>query len=248
MNQFLEKMKNSAPKNQLSTKLLNFSNRILIGFVLALFFVFTAFEYTLEKNTFTPKNDEVVTTDDGYLPPITIRKVEDVKKPAPPKQKTPEIKIVEKIEKTALTEKAEDPSDVKVDIDKNYFGMGEEIIDEKELPRSSVEIFPHTANCAGLKGEALKACSMQDIVNHIKKSIEIPEILKDIGGRQGANMTFVINEEGKVEQIKVEQQTHKSMGDAAKKAIEKLPQMTPPSQHGQAVPLSVTVPVVVRIQ
>jgi hypothetical protein len=89
---------------------------------------------------------------------------------------------------------------------------------------------------------------MQDIVNHIKKAIEIPEILKDIGGRHGANMIFVINELGKVEQITVDQQTHKSMEEAAKKAIEMLPQMTPPSQHGQAVSLIITVPVVVRIQ
>jgi hypothetical protein len=229
-------------------KFFNFTNRFLSGFVIALFSVFTAFEYTIDKNIPKLENDKVVQADDSYLPPITIRKVEEVKKPEPPKQKSPEMKIVEKIEKTEPIEKVDDQIEAAMNIDKNFFGMGEEYIDEKGPPRSSVEVFPHTATCAGLHGEALKACSMQDIVNHIKKAIEIPEILKDIGGRHGANMIFVINELGKVEQITVDQQTHKSMEEAAKKAIEMLPQMTPPSQHGQAVSLIITVPVVVRIQ
>ncbi|MEX2379105.1 MAG: energy transducer TonB [Vicingaceae bacterium] len=235
---------------QKSPKLLNFANRLLIGFVITLFVVFTAFEYTIERSLPKIETERGTPIEDDFLPPITIRKVDEVKKPEPPKQKTPEMKIVEKIVKTETIEKPDEKieSQVDINIDKNYYGMGEEIIDEDEPPRSSVEIFPHTAACAGLHGEALKACSMQDIVNHIKKSIEIPEILKDIGGSHGANMIFVINELGKVEQIRVDQQTHKSMGEAAKKAIEKLPQMTPPSQHGQAVSLTVTVPVVVDIQ
>lgn len=237
---------------EIKSRILNFTNRLLIGLVIALFVVFTAFEYTIVKSVPVSEGDEIcVLKDDDFLPPITIRKVEEVKKPKPPKQKGPDITIVKDIEKPKPTDKPTEPIE-KVNtatvIDKNYFGMGEEIIDEVEPPRSSVEIFPHTENCAGLNGEALKACSLQDIVNHIKREIEIPEILKEIGGRHGANMTFVINNEGKVEQIKVDRQTHRSMGEAAKKAIEKLPQMTPPSQHGQAVSLIVTVPVVVSIQ
>ncbi|MAC96373.1 MAG: hypothetical protein CMC96_12835 [Flavobacteriales bacterium] len=239
-------MKNSIENK---SRILNFTNRLLIGFVIALFVVFTAFEYTIVKSIPVSEGDEICAIkDDDFLPPITIRKVEEVKKPKPPKQKSPDLTIVKDIEKLKPSDKPIEKVNAATVIDKNYFGMGEEIIDEVEPPRSSVEIFPHTENCAGLNGEALKACSLQDIVNHIKREIEIPEILKEIGGRHGANMTFVINNEGKVEQIKVDRQTHRSMGEAAKKAIEKLPQMTPPSQHGQAVSLIVTVPVVVSIQ
>ncbi|MEQ8907927.1 MAG: energy transducer TonB [Vicingaceae bacterium] len=238
-------MKQSPRKKKI---ILSYNNRFLVGLITALLFVFMAFEYTSVKSyEKKPPERPKSIVDELIYPPITLRK--EIKEPPKPKSaKTPEIKVVKKLSKpkTKAIEPKPKKTASKFVIDPNFYGMGEEKFDEPEfIPNSVIEVFPHTNACADLSGEALKECSRLDISNKIKERFNTPEILKDIGGKQGVLMVFTINEKGLIEDIKVKQSTHESMAKAAKNAIKKLPQMTPPSHHGRKVKMTLEVPVVV---
>lgn len=205
-----------------------------------------AFEYTVERNNILvfPEMKKIL-VDELIYPPITLRK-EKLEPPKAAKTNSPEIKIVKQIIEPIPEPIDPKPVELIENIDPTFYGMDDETIDEPEfIPSMVIEVFPHTNACAGLSGEALKACSQLDISNKIKERFKTPEILKDIGGKQGVLMAFTINEYGLIEDIKVKQQTHKSMGIAAQEAIKKLPQMTPPSHHGRKVKMTLEVPVIV---
>jgi protein TonB len=235
---------------QKTPKFLDFRGRFLVGLILSLSLVLMAFEYTVERSNDYTFGNPIVDHDGEELPPITLRK-EVPEKPQPkPETKTNQIKIVENLPPEKPIEKEPKPKETEpFEFNPESYGMNiPEKLDEAELPRSSVEVFPHTNACAGLEGEELKNCSLQDIVNMIKERFVVPEILNDIGGRQGAEMSFIINEEGSVEQIETVQETHTEMGKASKAAISKLPTFVPPSHHGKKVKLIIKVPIVVSIK
>lgn len=232
-------------------KILSYSNRMLIGLSISLAFVFMAFEYTsIKTNKTFSYQPEVKIVDELELPPFRIEKKKLT--PPEPKQNTDQMKIVDELKPKEIIEvEPIKPKELKststIDINPDLYFPKEKVVEENH-PRSSVEVFPHTNNCKGLEGDALKDCSMRDLVNLIKKEFKTPGILKEIGGRQGALMSFIINQDGEVEEIKVVQETHSSMGKAAANAIKKLPSMTPPSHHGKKVKLIIEVPIVVNLR
>ncbi len=62
-------------------------------------------------------------------------------------------------------------------------------------------------------------------------------------------MSFVIDKEGHIIEIKVEQTTSKAMSKAATKAIEKLPKLDyPANQQGRNVALRMKIPIVLDLR
>lgn len=235
-----------------------FVQRFLTGLIIALGLSLTAFEwttFTIDPKDREPEIDSVYFDDDLILPPITYRKekIQELK----PKKPTPSFVVVEtttpEIKEAPEDESKKDdtPIDEKtriVDIPEPSHYGGEEILVDENLIHTTVEIFAHYDNCAGLRGEEMQACSVLEISNRVKRLFKISPQMQEIGGRQAVLMTFVIDKDGSVTDVEMLQTQNKHIAKAAAEAIKKLPPMNPASQQGRAVKLQVKIPIQVRIQ
>ena len=248
--------------NQKREKNFPFTHRFLSGLVIALAISLTAFEWTTTKFDYklpVCKGCLINTNSDiEILPAIEIEK-KVLSKPEPKPiiepinpdildivPDTPE-KINAKDDNLTVNKTQDDISHL-FDIDPTKYG-GEENPDliVENIPYTKVEIFAHYDACSMLSGEELQICSQLEISNRIKKLFRISNQLRDIGGRQGAEMTFVIDEKGEIHSIKALQSTSKAITRDVTRAIKKLPKMNPAVQQGRAVSLQVKIPIVVNI-
>ncbi len=237
-----------------------FAQRFLTGLIIALTLSLTAFEWTSTKFTPVPPEREIDTSyfdDEVIMLPIKLQKekIQALK----PESNSAKIKVVDDFEPTIIDKPKDEP--VKKDdtptnnisskigpIDPDAYGpdlnFKETDLDKIHV---KVEIFAHYDNCKELRGEELQMCSELSIKNEVKKLFRVTEQMKVIGGKQGALMTFVIDKKGNITNIETLQSNNKYVAKAAKKAIERLPQMNPAMQQGRAVPLQVKIPIVVNM-
>lgn len=237
-------------KNSSSNKVLGYTNRLLIGFIVSLSFTLMAFEYTSVKSYEIPEYDTLsLGEDDLILPPITYR-MDKIEKPEPETKTTTEMTIVENIEtienKIEIeVEPIDDPIDVTV-IDGTKL-MGEEIIIEDEPPRSSAEVYAGYGNCEGLTDSESYLCATKEIIRRIQENFEIPEGLKSTSGDYNSYVQFVVDKKGNVTNVKSVRSNHPLMGDASENAVKKLPKMNPATQRGMPVKLIMTVPITLNM-
>ncbi|MBL4707177.1 MAG: energy transducer TonB [Flavobacteriales bacterium] len=248
MKKFNQKRENKFP----------FMHRFLTGMIIALSLTLTAFEWTTIKTTFSNPDSEIeLDDDDTFLPPITYRKV---KRPIPKKTNTAEMDIVKEltpevepekeIEKEMSPEKIPSNEDLRQlsNVNPEEYG-GEEVFNEDDIfTHINIEIFAHYDDCADLVGEELMECSILELSNRIKSEFIISNQLKNIGGRQAANMFFIIDKEGNIHSIKALASSSKAIEKDAIKAIKRLPRLNPAMQQGRAVSLQLTIPIQVHIQ
>lgn len=183
-------------------KILGYTNRLLIGLIISLSFTLTAFEYTSEKSIDIPEVDTLtIGEDDLILPPITYR-MDKIEKPEPKPKTTTEMIIVENIESIESkieveVNSEEEPLDVS-NIDWESLGMGEEILIEEEIPRTSAEVYANYGGCDGLLGSDSYDCSTQEIMRRIQENFDIPDELKSEHGTFRAFIQFIVDQEGNV--------------------------------------------------
>lgn len=234
-----------------TNKKFNFTNRFLTGMVIALALTLTAFEWTTvtsEPYVFPESEiDEVV----EIVPPLRF-KIKELKKPEPQK-KSDQIKAVEELTKPKEVdepEKKPEEQNIEAQPDTNIVDQySEETLVEIDVNQvyTSVQIFAHYDECAQLRGEELMECSKLAIMKQVSENFVISEWLKDVGGRQAALASFVVDQDGNIADIKILRTTSKPMKRAAKKALEKLPPMNPAVQQGRKVKLQMKIPIIVRL-
>ncbi|MDA9313080.1 energy transducer TonB [Vicingaceae bacterium] len=231
-----------------------FAQRFLTGLIIALALSLTAFEWTTIKTTSVPPIPEIDTIyvyDGEILPPIKLQKekIQELK----PKSPIPEIEIVKTltpeivdkpVDEPTITEKPTVPevyTTKDYGPDENYTETGTDRI------HTVVEIFAHYDECKELRGLELQTCSQLSIKNKVARLFRVTEQMKSIGGNQSVLMSFVIDKEGNITNIETVQTQNKYVAKAAKKTIEKLPQLNPAMQQGIAVSLFVEIPITVRM-
>ena len=246
-------MKNPSHKRELRFP---FAQRFLTGLIIALTLSLTAFEWTSVKINPDISEIEMDSTyfdDDLILPPITYRKekIQELK----PKAPTPEFIVIDKPTPELIEPTVNEPLIVDNSTSDNtnkveFIEYGEEIYVKTNADRihTTVELFAHYDKCAKLRGDELQTCSELSIVNEVKRRFKVTEQMKSIGGKQASIMSFVIDKDGNISNIKTIQSQNKYIAKAAKKAIESLPQMIPAMQQGRAVALQVQIPIVVRME
>ena len=241
-------MKNHTAK---INKKFSFTNRFLTGMIIALAVTLTAFEWTTVTTEIIPPTfsaGETIEMD----PPLRfkIKKLEEPK----PQKPSDKIKIVDQIpdlvdEPEPEDEpKKEETSDATptTDIVDEY---GPETIVDNNINTVyvAVQIFAHYDECANLEGDELKTCSQLAIMEQIRNKFVVSRQLRDTGGKQAAQVSFIVDEEGNIGNIEVLRSSCKAIGRDAKKAVEKLPPMNPAIQQGRKVKLQMTIPIVVRL-
>ncbi len=117
-------------------------------------------------------------------------------------------------------------------------GFGQEGVSVKGNTLTTKEIAPVWPGCEETPG---KACFKAKLTEHLKANYKFP---KDVNGniiRGKAVVSFHINEEGKVEILKVEG-PEKPLNLEARRIIEAIPKMKPGERAGKPVPVKYTVP------
>ncbi|PKP08685.1 MAG: energy transducer TonB [Bacteroidetes bacterium HGW-Bacteroidetes-4] len=81
------------------------------------------------------------------------------------------------------------------------------------------------------------------LIRTISKHIEYPEIAKETGTKGRVFVNFVVNQQGKVEQVKVIRGVDPLLDREAARVISNLPDWTPGKQRGKPVKVAFTVPI-----
>lgn len=222
-------------------------SRLLIGLSLSLAFVLTAFEWKTSttdksfKETMPDYANEIIEIPETY-------RIDKVKKPILPKTSSEVFVIInDYLDYQNLN--ADDFKNAAIDaFDPSLYGMDEEDLPYDPLPFVSTEIYPHYSECDGLKGQASLDCSMLAIRKRVQEVFVFPDQLRDAGGTFAANMSFLVNTEGKITKVKVLETNHPLMASAAKKALLQLAPMRAGVQQSKKVSLRMSMPIVVQLR
>lgn len=201
-----------------------------IGLVLSLGFMLAAFSYTKhEKGSNTLGELDDVVAEEEIIP---ITRQQEVKPPPPPEppKVTEVLNIVEddvEIDDELEIEDTEADQDTEVEI--------VEVMEEEE--EEEAKVFIIVENMPEFPG------GQNGLRKKIAKSVQYPEIAKENGIQGKVFVQFVVNQKGKVEQVKVVRGVDPSLDKEAIRVIKSLPQWKPGSQRGKPVKVSFTVPI-----
>ncbi|MUP44511.1 energy transducer TonB [Gramella sp. BOM4] len=217
-----------------------------IGLILVLFLTLQAFNWkTYEKKL---PEDPGINMDliEEETPPLTMITKET---PPPPKP------IIDKIEE--VPDDSDQAEDAVAPIELDLDDLPEpDDIEEPDLPEEPVsypfiiiEEVPIFPGCEGFKDNRMrKSCMSSEISDFVNRNFNTG--LGEELGLTGTNLVvvkFVINEEGRVEQIQT-RAPHPELEKEARRVISKLPEMKPGRQRGKAVPVSYSIPIRFRVQ
>jgi len=201
-----------------------------VGLVLSLGIMLAAFNYTKHERIVGDigQLDDVVAEEEI----IPITRQQEIKPPPPPEppKVTEVLNIVEddvEIEDELEIEDTEADQDTEVEI----------VEIEEEEEEEEAQVFFIVENMPEFPGGDL------ELRKYINQNVVYPEIAKENGIQGRVFVQFVVNKQGKVEQVKVVRGVDPSLDKAAVKVIQSLPSWKPGSQRGKSVRVSFTVPI-----
>jgi protein TonB len=235
-------IKKSASKNLERKRGLFFQ----IGLVASLSLVLVAFQYTTPKLTPIVKKSKTYPIDDELIPIVILKSAKPLPKPAPPKPIIDQIKVVKKI--AVVTPEPILPNPIELPPEIIIADMPPEIIDENEI-FIRVEVMPALGDCNMLDNDSRAKCTEDAIRAFISENIRIPQSVKDRGESGKVFVSFVVNKQGNVDEVKILRGMAgaKDLDKEVKRVINLLPQFTPGEQTGRKASVRYTIPIDVRI-
>lgn len=182
--------------------------------------------------------------EDDEIVPITQR--EQAPPPPPPPAPPEVIQIVE--DEVEIEE---------IEFESTETDETEEIEIIEEVEEDTDEIFnfavvenkPVFPGCENEVSEAAKyQCFQKGIMTYISKNFEYPEMARQMGISGKVYVSFVIEKNGKVSNVKVERGVDPSLDKEASRLVNLLPKFTPAKQRGKPCRMSYTVPINFRLQ
>lgn len=201
-----------------------------IGFVVALGAVLGAFSYTIhEKNVAGFGELEDVVAEEEIIP---ITRQQEITPPPPPE--VPKVAEVFKIvDDDVELEDEMDIGDMEADQETEVaiVEMAEEEEEEEE------QVFVIVENMPEFPGGELA------LRKHIAEHVNYPEIAKENGLQGKVYVSFVINQKGEIENVKIARGVDPALDKEAIRVVQSLPKWKPGSQRGKPVRVSYTVPI-----
>ena len=116
-----------------------------------------------------------------------------------------------------------------------------------------VENMPRFPGCEseGMTREEKEECSKTKLMNFLIKNVKYPRAAKEIGQEGVAVVRFTVNQEGRLENIKLSRDPGVGLGDAAMTVVELMNDIepwTPGRQRGKKVKVLYTVPIKFKLQ
>ena len=206
------------PKVSLERKRILF---LQIGFLIALSVVLIAFEWkSYEKGDYNLGNLNLEDLEEEIIP-ITRQEV----KPPPPPPPPPEI--IEIVEDEVEIENEIEIDDTESDED--------EVIDIEE--DDDEEFFMVVENMPQFPGGDL------GLMKYIQKHVKYPAIAKEYNITGKVYVSFIVDKQGKVTNVKIVRGVDKNLDAEAVRVIKSLPKYKPGKQRGKAVRVMFTVPI-----
>ena len=226
-----------SPKANLENKKLLFKE---IGLIIALLFVLGAFEWsTKEKEVSTLEEQNQVVVEDEVIP-IT----QETPPPPPEAPKEPilsdVIDIVDdniKVDETLLLT-TEDDNSLGVEIKEYVPGnQEEEIVEEEEIPFAVVEEKPK-----------FKGGDQNEFTKWVYSQVVYPEIAKENGVQGRVMLTFTVNTDGSVSDVKVLRGVDSSLDKEAVRVVSSSPKWSPGKQRNKPVKVKFTFPIIFQLR
>lgn len=215
----------------------NSSNYFLLGLVIALGFVFIAFEYSRNEVVIQEIDEGAGLVEEEVMMEITRQYIP----PPPPPPQTVQADLIQVVEDNTLEEEVEfdsmedDPEEAVIqnynydgEFSDDYDPDGEVFVIVEEMP-----MFPG--------GEAR-------LMEFINKNLKFPQIALENGISGRVICTFVIDGRGKVSNAEVLRSVDPHLDKEALRVINMMPDWKPGKQRGKPVRVRYTLPIVFRLQ
>lgn len=223
------------PKADLENKK---STWLLVGYVIVLAFMFIAFEWT--KRDIKIDTSQAITdlVFEEEIIPITEQPEQAAPPPPPAVPPIAEtLTIVEDdadVEETTIATSEETNQAVEI----KYVPVAvEEEEPEEQTIFEVVEQMPEFPN-GGMAG----------LMQYLSKNIKYPTIAQENGTQGRVTVQFVVNRDGSIVDAKVLRGVDPYLDKEAIRVISSMPKWKPGMQHGKAVRVKYTVPVMFRLQ
>lgn len=212
---------------------------IQLGLIVALSLVIFAFEYKtydtkestmIQREAIQEVEEVVMATQEETAPPPP----EDV-----PQAETTEFEIIEDsktIEREFNISSFQQTSNVQASISKVVIE-----IEDEEL-EAEVEIFTVVEQEASFPG------GIQKLNEYLAQSIKYPQQAKETGTKGRVMLTFVVERDGSITDIKVLRDIGSGCGEEAKRVVKEMPKWQPAKQRGKAVRQQFVLPVSFNLQ
>lgn len=224
------------PKADLENKKFLFRE---IGLIITLAVVFAGFEYksydksvsTLETQAATVLEEEMIPITKQELPPPEMPKIPVI---------TDQFEIVDNSMKitTNVDFSTEDRKDIAVNIkDYSKGSSREEVVEEEEIPFAIVEEKPKF-----MKGDE------NTFTKWVFERLIYPEIAKENGVQGRVTVSFLVNTDGSVSDVRVVRGVDASLDKEAVRVISSSPRWEPGRQRGKPVKVRYNFPVIFQLR
>lgn len=212
---------------------------IQIGLIIALSVVIFAFEYktydvkeskSMEREAIQEVEEVVMATQEEAPPPPP----EDI-----PEAETTEFEIIDddrEIDREFNISSFQQTSNVQASVPKVVIEIEDEKLEEE------VEIFTVVEQEASFPG------GIQKLNEYLAQSIKYPQQAKETGTKGRVMLTFVVERDGSITNIKILRDIGSGCGEEAKRVVEKMPKWQPAKQRGKAVRQQFVLPVSFNLQ
>lgn len=203
-----------------------------IGLAIVLGVVLAAFEWTSQDNQINVSDmPEEVAVEEEIVP---ITKMDEIKPPPPP----PPPKMVDVINIVDdHTEINDDLDLIDSEMDEDTEIEYQEIEVKEEEPVEEEEVFLIVEKMPQFPGgdEALR--------KYLAQSVKYPVIAQENGIQGRVFVSFVVNKNGEVTNVKVARPFDPNLDKEAVRVVQSMPKWEPGMQRGKAVKVSYTVPI-----
>lgn len=230
-------------------------NRSALGLVLSLSIVFAAFEYKVTYEIPDFEVEPIEFPEPWEYPPITTQeaKTKEVEKKQP--DPDPNNGFDLKDDEDPITEPTTAKKDKRDDDDdyEDYFGEdnsanGEDYPDYRP-PVRYTSIMPRLTECSDEANTSEQWDCTRNMINKLlMREAEYPEMLKEAGIEGTVLLSFVINEKGKVKDIKILKSEHNQFSKEVKRAVASLPDFLPASDGVRPVSILYEMPFRFRLR
>jgi protein TonB len=201
-----------------------------IGFVLALLFVFGAFEWTKEDVNYSSLGELADLTGEEEIIPITRQELEKPPEPPKPQQVVLELNIVEDdvvLEDDFIIEDFEASQDQDI-----------QMLFAEEEEEAEPDFFVLVEDMPVFQGGGT-----EQFRNYIQSRIEYPKIAMENGVSGTVYVSFIVDKKGNYSEISILRSVDTSLDNAVLEAISKAPKWTPGMQRGKPVNVKMSIPV-----
>ena len=225
-----------SPKASLENKKLLFTE---IGLVAALGILYGAFEYST-------KDKDVAVLVDNTQVQIEDEMIAIQNETPPPPPETPKIPVLsdqidiidDNIKLDDVFQTLEDDANLGVEImDYKEVEVVEEVVEEEAIPFQLVEEKP-----------SFNGGDANEFSKWVNSQLVYPEIAKENGVQGRVTLSFTVEKDGKVTNVRVLRGVDPSLDDEAVRVVKSSPKWKPGKQRDRAVKVTYTFPVILQLR